>query len=78
MSFIVAHMACAGNDDLSRIEQCITDNNEAKVFADVVQKYCACMSNKMGSGFAMSVSDWENTHLKEREKCDIKAGWSTR
>jgi len=78
LSLLIAQVACAEVDSLDRIERYVADNSAAKVYAEVVQKYCTCMSNKMGSGFSMTISDWEKSHLKEREECDVYAEWMTR
>jgi len=51
------------------------DNQAAKVDASVIQKYCACMNNKMSSNETQSITQWEKTHATEREACDKEAGW---
>lgn len=62
-------------DDVKWINECVADNKDAKVDADVVLKYCTCMNNKMDSSEARSISQWEKTHETERKECDKEAGW---
>ncbi len=68
----VAH---ADADDIKWIAQCLKDNQDAKVDASVVQKYCSCMNNKMSSDETKSITEWEKTHVAERKACDKEAGW---
>lgn len=67
--------ARADADDVKWIAQCMKDNADAKVSADVVHKYCACMNDKMSSNETQSITQWEKTHKTEREACDKAAGW---
>lgn len=72
-SMVVA--ARADSDDVKWIAQCMKDNQDAKVSAAVIQKYCACMNDKMSSDETQSITQWEKTHVREREACDREAGW---
>lgn len=65
----------ADSDDVKWIAQCLKDNQSAKVDVSVIQKYCACMNNKMSSNETQSITQWEKTHATEREACDKEAGW---
>ena len=67
--------ARADSDDVKWIAQCMKDNQDAKVDAAVIQKYCACMNNKMSSSETKSITQWEKTHATERAACDKEAGW---
>lgn len=73
--FGLAGAARADQDDVKWIAQCLKDNQEAKVDASVIQKYCACMNDKMSSNESQSISQWEKTHPAERQACDKEAGW---
>ena len=68
-------VAYADADDIKWIAQCLKDNQDAKVDASVVQKYCSCMNNKMSSDETKSITEWEKTHVAERKACDKEAGW---
>jgi len=68
----VAH---ADADDVKWIAQCLKDNQDAKVDASVIQKYCSCMNDKMSSNETKSITEWEKTHVAERKACDKEAGW---
>jgi len=67
--------AWGDSDDVKWIAQCLKDNQAAKVDASVIQKYCACMNDKMSSNETRSITQWEKTHVTEREACDKEAGW---
>lgn len=67
--------ARADSDDVKWIAQCMKDNQNAKVDAAVIQKYCSCMNDKMSSNETQSISQWEKTHTAEREACDKESGW---
>jgi len=62
-------------DDAKWIAQCQQDNKDEKVSAEVVKKYCTCMTNKMPESETRSVTQWEKTHKKEEAECDKEAGW---
>ena len=68
-------VARADSDDVKWIAQCMKDNQDAKVAASVIQKYCSCMNDKMSSNETQSITQWEKTHVKERQACDRAAGW---
>lgn len=70
-----AGQAHADADDVKWIAQCLKDNQEAKVEAAVIQKYCTCMNEKMSSSESQSISQWEKTHPAERAACDKESGW---
>ncbi|HUI96825.1 MAG TPA: hypothetical protein VLX44_13790 [Xanthobacteraceae bacterium] len=74
-SSLMVGAAWADADDVKWIAQCMKDNQDAKVSADVISKYCTCMNNKMSSDETQSITQWEKTHVKEREACDREAGW---
>ena len=61
-------------DDVKWINQCIADN-EGGASETVVRKYCICMNEKMDDNETQSISQWEKTHVKEREACDKESGW---
>jgi hypothetical protein len=65
----------ADSDDVKWIAQCLKDNKDAKVDVSVIQKYCTCMNNKMSSDETQSITQWEKTHVAERQACDKEAGW---
>ena len=73
--FGLAGVARADSDDVKWIAQCMKDNQDAKVDASVIQKYCSCMNNKMSSNESQSITQWEKTHATERQACDKEAGW---
>jgi hypothetical protein len=73
--FGLAGVARADTDDVKWIAQCMKDNQDAKVDASVIQKYCSCMNNKMSSDESQSITQWEKTHATERAACDKEAGW---
>ncbi len=63
------------SDDAKWIAQCVIDNRDATVKADVVLKYCTCMNDKMDDNETQSITQWEKTHPVERRACDRQAGW---
>jgi hypothetical protein len=73
--FGLAGVARADTDDVKWIAQCLKDNQEAKVDASIIQKYCSCMNNKMSSNETQSITQWEKTHATERAACDKESGW---
>lgn len=76
-SIMGANAALAGSaDDAKWIAQCIQDNKDEKVpSADVIVKYCTCMTNKMDENETKSVTQWEKSHATERKACDAESGW---
>ena len=71
----LAGEARADADDVKWIAQCLKDNQEAKVDASIIQKYCSCMNEKMSSNENQSITQWEKTHPTERAACDKESGW---
>jgi hypothetical protein len=78
--FLAASLA-AGNaalaatgDEAKWINACVKDNRGEADDA-VIVKYCTCMNNKMDSNDTQSITQWEKTHVIEREACDRVAGW---
>jgi hypothetical protein len=63
-------------DDAKWIARCIMDNKDEKVSADVMTKYCTCMTNKMDENETKSVTQWEKTHKTEEAQCDKESGWT--
>ena len=74
-SALTSTVARADNDDLKWVAKCVQDNADAKVEADVVAKYCACMNEKMDNNETQSITQWEKTHKDERKACEKKSGW---
>jgi hypothetical protein len=74
-SVAISTTAFAGADDVKWIAQCMKDNKDAKVSAEVIHKYCACMNNKMDDNETLSITQWEKTHATERTACDKESGW---
>jgi hypothetical protein len=70
-----AGLASADANEVMRLSQCMEDNVDAKVAADIIQKYCNCMNRKMGSQEKRSVTEWEKAFPQERRECDKEAGW---
>ena len=62
-------------DDAKWISQCVVDNKDEGQSADAVQKYCACMNDKMPDNETQSITQWEKTHKAEDEACSALAGW---
>ena len=76
IAMIASNAAFAGNaDDIKWIAQCLSDNQKEGASAEVVQKYCTCMNNKMSEDETLSISAWEKTHPKEMAACEAEAGW---
>ncbi|MDS4031050.1 MAG: hypothetical protein RKO66_13405 [Candidatus Contendobacter sp.] len=76
VSIMASGLAFAGNDGSALwIAQCVADNKDEKASDSVIQKYCECMNNQMSSGEMQSISQWEETHPKERKECEAYAGW---
>ena len=61
-------------DDLKWINQCIDDNKGGAAPA-IIRKYCMCMNEKMDDNETQSITQWEKTHVKERQACDKESGW---
>ena len=55
-SVTVSGLAFAADaDDAKWIAQCVKDNKAAGKPPEVVEKYCACMNDKMGSNETQSI-----------------------
>jgi hypothetical protein len=67
--------AYANADDAKWIAQCVTDNKDEGVSAEIIAKYCTCMDNKMPDSETRSITQWEKTHVHERKACDKESGW---
>ncbi|MFZ2006379.1 MAG: hypothetical protein WB697_05235 [Stellaceae bacterium] len=67
--------AYADADDAKWVAQCVQDNKDEKASIDVITKYCTCMNNKMSSNETQSITQWEKTHVAERQACDKESGW---
>jgi hypothetical protein len=67
--------AYADADDTKWVAQCVTDNKDEKASVEVIAKYCTCMNNKMSSNETQSITQWEKTHVAERQACDKESGW---
>ncbi len=68
--------AYAGADDAKWVAQCLKDNADAKVDISVVTSYCTCMNNKMSDNETQSITQWEKSHVTERDACSKAAGWN--
>ena len=62
-------------DDVKWINQCAADNKDGKATPDIVLKYCTCMNDKMDDNETQSITQWEKTHVAERNACGREAGW---
>lgn len=70
-------LAFADADDSAMwIAQCVADSKDEKAPPSVVQKYCECMNNQMSGDEMQSITQWEETHPKERKECAADAGWN--
>lgn len=75
VSFVSFSLAHADSNDAKWIAQCIEDNADAQVPVEVIQKYCACMNDKMDANETLSITEWEKTHPQEQADCSREAGW---
>ena len=62
-------------DDKKWINQCLSDNKDAKVSASVVSAYCTCMNNKMSDNETRSITQWEKANPNARRACERESGW---
>ena len=74
-SAFVSTAALAGPDDAKWVAQCVSDNQNEKAAIEVITKYCTCMNNKMSDNETQSITQWEKTHVAERQACDKESGW---
>jgi hypothetical protein len=72
---LLSGVAVAGPDDAKWVAQCVSDNKDEKAKIDVITKYCTCMNNKMSDNESQSITQWEKSHVTERQACDKEAGW---
>lgn len=73
--WLAAPAAFASSDDAKWVAQCVTDNKDEKATIEVITKYCTCMNNKMSDNETQSITQWEKTHVAERQACDKESGW---
>jgi hypothetical protein len=62
-------------DDKKWINQCISDNSDAKVSKAIVTSYCTCMTEKMSTNETRTVTQWEKANPESRKACEKVAGW---
>jgi len=67
--------AWADADDVAWINKCTKDNQKEGASADIIQKWCTCMNNKMSSSETLSITAWEKGHPAEVAACDKESGW---
>lgn len=67
--------AFANADDKKWVGQCVKDNKDEGAKAEVVQKYCECMNNKMDDNETRSISEWEKANPAAMKECEKKSGW---
>jgi len=65
-------------DDVKRITECVSDNNDEGQTAPVILAYCTCMNNKMSSNETRSITQWEKSNPRAVESCAREAGWKGR
>lgn len=63
-------------DDKKWINQCLSDNKDAKVSAAVVSSYCTCMNGKMSDNETRSITQWEKANPNARRACEQRSGWN--
>lgn len=63
-------------DDKKWINQCLSDNRDAKVAASVVSTYCTCMNGKMSDNETRSITQWEKANPNARKACEQQSGWN--
>ncbi|MBF0138572.1 MAG: hypothetical protein H7833_03530 [Magnetococcus sp. DMHC-1] len=71
----VSSVSHAEVDHAKRIKKCIEDNQEEDASAEVIKRYCICMSGKMSDNEKKSISKWEKSHSAEVKMCDKESGW---
>lgn len=82
-ALVIAGSACIASsvfaqtaDDRKWINQCLSDNQDAKVAASVVSAYCTCMNNKMSDNETRSITQWEKANPAARGACERESGWN--
>jgi hypothetical protein len=63
-------------DDKKWVNQCLSDNKDAKVSASVVSTYCTCMNGKMSDNETRSITQWEKANPNARKACERESGWN--
>ena len=83
MALLLAGSVCIGSaafgqkaDDRKWINQCLSDNQDAKASASVVAAYCTCMNGKMSDGETRSITQWEKANPNARRACERESGWN--
>lgn len=74
-SLLSSGLARADADDAKWVAQCVQDNKDEKATVEVITKYCTCMNGKMSSSETQSITQWEKSHVAERQACDKELGW---
>jgi hypothetical protein len=73
--FIASSALAQTADDKKWINQCLSDNSDAKVAKTVVAVYCTCMNDKMSENETRSITEWEKANPNSRRACEQVAGW---
>lgn len=63
-------------DDKKWVNQCLSDNKDAKVAASIVAAYCTCMNSKMSDNETRSITQWEKANPNARKACEQQSGWN--
>lgn len=63
-------------DDKKWVNQCLTDNKDAKASISVVTAYCTCMNGKMSDSETRTITQWEKANPNARKACEVEAGWN--
>jgi len=59
-----------------RVKECVDDYSVAQSqSADVTEKYCSCMDQKMGATETISVLEFEVLHAADAAPCEKESGW---
>ncbi|HEY5796440.1 MAG TPA: hypothetical protein VIU82_15635 [Bosea sp. (in: a-proteobacteria)] len=82
-ALLLAGSVCIGSaafgqtaDDRKWINQCLSDNQDAKASASVVAAYCTCMNGKMSDSETRSITQWEKANPNARRACERESGWN--
>jgi hypothetical protein len=68
--------AAQSADDKKWVAQCKKDNkDEGAPSADVLNKYCVCMNDKMDETEARTITEWERKNPAARKACEQESGW---
>ncbi|AZO77994.1 MULTISPECIES: hypothetical protein [unclassified Bosea (in: a-proteobacteria)] len=63
-------------DDKKWVNQCLSDNKDAKVAVSVVTSYCTRMNGKMSDNETRSITQWEKANPNARKACEQESGWN--